>query len=114
MTDDEMRDRPGTLHNDELSKRDNIGGVPFSDMAAFSEDTRIMAIGRAARSGKSVGCIVETDDVDGCNGKADRYIAKIKARFPELIVSKERNLTPSTVFIKVSPPKISKDEFLKG
>lgn len=114
MTADEMRDRPGTRHDDELSKRTDLAGVPFTDMAAFNEDTRIMAIGRAASGGKSVACLVDSDECEGCKGKADRYIKKIRERFPDLIVTKEGSLTPLTVMIKVSPPTVSKAEFLKG
>ncbi len=94
---DDNRDRPGTKHDDDLSKRTHIGGVPFSDMAAFSEDTRIMAIGNAGRrSTKGVGALVESDAVAGCEGKADRYIRKIKARFPDLLVTKHDGLTPGS------------------
>jgi hypothetical protein len=116
-TNDDNSDRPGTKHDDDLSKRTHIGGVPFSDMAAFSEDTRIMAIGNAGRrSTKGVGALVESDAVEGCQGKADRYIRKIKARFPDLIVTKHDGLTPLTTIIKVSPTsaKVSKADFLKG
>lgn len=110
MTDDDMRDRPGTLHNDGLSKRTEIGGVPFSDLAALNEDTRIMAIGRAAAT-KSVGFFVESDQEE--QGKADRYIKKLKARFPELTISKHDTKSPAIVLIKVCG-KISKADFLKG
>lgn len=116
MTNDngDMRDRPGTLHDDALSNRTEIGGVPFMDLAAMNEDARIMAAGRAAQTqGKKVGVLVDSDAVDGCKGKADRYVRKLRERYPDLIVRIAGNLTPLTTVIEVSP-KISRKDFLRG
>lgn len=111
---DDMRDRPGTLHDDELSKRTHLGGVPFMDLAAMNEDARIMAAGRAAQTqGKKVAVLVDSDAVAGCKGKADRYVRKLRERYPDLIVRIAGNLTPLSTVIEVSP-KMSKKEFLRN
>ncbi len=118
MTNDDMRDRPGTLHDDALSKRTHIGGVPFSDMAAFNEDTRIAAIGRAAMT-QSVTFMVESDACgEECIGKADRYIAKLHKQFPGqlIITNMGQPLTHMVTHVKVvsATAKVSKAEFLNG
>lgn len=116
--EDDMRDRPGTTHGDALSKRTQLGGIPFSDMAALNEDTRITAIGRAALNGKSVMFVVESDACEGGEGKADRYIAKLRKQFPgQLIIENMGSpMTPMVTHVKVTSAtaKISKAEFLKG
>ncbi len=109
-------DRPGTLHDDALSKRTEFGGVPFSDMAALNEDTRIMVIGRAAlaKGGQKIMFFVDSD-LSGNEyvGKADRYVRKIKERFPTLIVAPTKSPTELVSAFHVYPKdlKISRKEF---
>ena len=110
--DDDMRDRPGTRHDDGLSKRTHFGGVPFSDLAGLNENTRVMIIGRAAQK-QRVAFVVESDAVEGCVGKADRYVKKLKLQFPELTIIKGPGPSPMitqlTVFLNQT-----KADFLRG
>lgn len=53
----------------------------YRDMGDESEDERILAIGNAVMRGHKVAFI--TDDEPG---KPERYIAKLRKRFPSLIV----------------------------
>lgn len=56
----------------------------YMDLADLPENKRIQAIGEIANSGKVVTFIVDTEGKDG-NAKADRYMKKIKSRFPNVI-----------------------------
>lgn len=53
----------------------------YADLGDLKEDDRIEQIAQVAKTGKVVGFV--TDDEPG---KADRYIAKLKARVPNLTV----------------------------
>jgi len=53
----------------------------FIDLGDHAEDDRIRAIGQAAMTGKRVAFV--TDDE---TGKPERYVAKLRERFPMLVV----------------------------
>lgn len=111
---DDMRDRPGSLHDDPLSKRTHLGNVPFSDLAALNEDTRIMVIGRAAQT-KKVSFFVESDACGGdCVGKADRYVRKLRERFPALVVNTLKGFSKAITVIEVSNGQTTKEKFVQG
>lgn len=57
-------------------------GPPFLDAYNLTEDQRIVAIGTAAAGGKDIAFIVEQD-----GEKADRYIKKLKEKYPDLEVT---------------------------
>jgi hypothetical protein len=69
--------------DDELSKRKEIFGIPFRDLAGqgVDEDSRIGIIGNTLLSGKhkSIAVLVDSEP-----GKADRYIRKLVMRFPSI------------------------------
>jgi hypothetical protein len=52
----------------------------YADLADLPEDDRIALIGKAAMAGNVVAVCVDDDPTD----KADRYIAKLLKRFPQL------------------------------
>lgn len=52
------------------------------DLNKLTEDERIHIIGTAATSGKRVGVLLESAALD--RGKIERYVAKIKAAFPQV------------------------------
>lgn len=59
--------------------------IPFADLHNLEEDKRIDLIGhRAADHKKIVGFMVDRDGED--RSKGDRYIAKLKEKFPMLTV----------------------------
>lgn len=69
----------------------------YVDLGDEQEDARIEAIGRSAMQGGSIAFI--TDDEPG---KADRYVAKLKAKFPQIIeVGRFNGPAPQTVTVKV-------------
>lgn len=80
MSDEEP---PIQKHDDALSKRKELGGIPFRDMAGegMPEDDRITRIGEAAMS--SPGMVAALVDAKP-EAKATRYAAKIEKRFPAL------------------------------
>jgi hypothetical protein len=54
---------------------------PFADLHKLPEDERIDLIGHyTMHETKTIGFVVEDDE------KADRYIAKLKAKFPGIVV----------------------------
>lgn len=55
---------------------------PLIDLYRLSEDERIDMIGKIAMSGKIIGVMVDGDKVDP--GKADRYVSKVRAKFPNV------------------------------
>jgi hypothetical protein len=68
--------------NDALSKRTELGGKPFMDMAGIGmpEDERITLIGQTViKSGKRAALLVD-DEI----GKPGRYMSKLRKQFPEL------------------------------
>ena len=76
--------------------------TPFMDIANLTEDQRCHLIGHQAADGKVVGFVVEDSD------KADRYLAKIKAEFPQVIeLERVPGPVPNTILVRVGLP--SKD-----
>ncbi len=72
----------------------------FADLADLPEDKRINAIGNMAMKGKKVAFVTDADP-----GKADRYIAKLLARFPLLAVTgRSDGPIPGTVTVSVVGP----------
>lgn len=73
----------------------------YADLGDMEEDRRIAIIGDAVmRLGKTAAFIMDADA-----GKADRYIAKLKAKFPSIVVLARFNgPVPGTVSVKVGPP----------
>lgn len=73
----------------------------FEDLHNFDEDKRIAIIGAAVASGNLVDFVV----VDSEPGKADRYISKLKALFPGIIVERmDRGPVKGTVAVRVRSP----------
>jgi hypothetical protein len=59
--------------------------IPYADLYNLEEDKRIDLIGHRATDHKEVvGFMVDRDGED--RSKGDRYIAKLKAKFPMLTV----------------------------
>lgn len=89
---------PPTFHNDDLSRRKDFLGIPFQDMAHVEEDQRIQMIGEMViREGKTVGVLV--DDIPA---KVERYLRKIKERFPQIKVEYQgKGPTPGVVTIRL-------------
>lgn len=73
----------------------------FVDLGSLDEDARIDAIGNATmRDRKTVGFVTDNEP-----GKAERYIAKLKERFPGIVVvARMKGPTPGVVTVKVAPP----------
>lgn len=72
----------------------------FADLYKLPEDERIDMIGHfAVHERKVVGFMVEQE------GKADRYIEKLKAKFPTInIICKINGPTRGCITVKVGPP----------
>jgi hypothetical protein len=76
--------------------------IPFVDLGGpqgIPEDDRIQMIGQRAMLGDIVGFFVESD-----GEKGDRYIAKLKSKFPQLVVVFRGQFTEGTELIKVQIP----------
>lgn len=75
--------------------------IPYKDIADESEDDRIRQIGeKAMREKLTVGFITDAEE-----GKADRYIRKLKERFPGIRVMYQGDgPVADTVLVKVGPP----------
>jgi hypothetical protein len=72
---------------------------PFIDLHKIDEDQRIDMIGhQAIDHGRVVGFIVELEDAKG-----DRYIAKLKQKFPAIKIIDRSKMTMSTELIRVGP-----------
>lgn len=73
----------------------------YADLGDFDEDKRIDIIGEAVmKKGITVGFIV--DDIPG---KPERYIEKLKAKFPGIqILYKGKCPVAKTISVKVGPP----------
>jgi hypothetical protein len=71
---------------------------PFADLGDLDEDKRIDIIGNAVcKSGGVVGFVTDAEP-----GKPERYIAKLKAKFPEIVVVGQFYApTTKTMLIKV-------------
>ncbi len=75
----------------------------YQDLTSLSEDERIHLIGRhVTKYNKVVSFLVESDFVEP--GKADRYITKLLALFPDIeILNKSEALIDNVCLIKVGP-----------
>lgn len=75
----------------------------YADLKGVPEDVRIDLIGKGTLAGRLVtGFLVEDE------AKADRYIAKLKARFPSIVVVGKFHGRNSNVWcVKVRPPEFS-------
>lgn len=75
----------------------------FADIADFDEDKRIDIIGHRAMVHKEkVAFIVEEDEQE----KKERYIRKLKERFPGIrIIEEGKGPIPNCVWVKVGPPE---------
>lgn len=73
----------------------------YKDIADEEEDERIRQIGEAAMAQRKIVGFI-TDDKPG---KADRYIAKLRERYPGIhVFCQLPGPVPETVFVKVGPP----------
>ncbi len=73
----------------------------YVDIADFEEDKRIAIIGdMAMKRRQRVAFVTDSDP-----GKAERYISKLKAKFPGIrIVDFFKGPVAGTVTVKVGPP----------
>ncbi|MGH3427947.1 MAG: hypothetical protein ACRDQZ_10340 [Mycobacteriales bacterium] len=73
--------------------------TPYVDIASMPEDRRIDLIGhRAVVHKESVAFVVEDDE------KADRYIAKLRDKYPTIQVnSRGAGPVKGTIYVKVGP-----------
>ncbi len=73
----------------------------YADLGDFEEDKRIDIIGHTVMDGgKTVVFVTDSDD-----GKADRYVEKLKAKFPGIrVVDRFYGPVANTVTVKVAPP----------
>lgn len=71
----------------------------YSDLKNLSEDERITLIGRAATVHKKIIGVIVDDQK-----KADRYIKKLTAQFPDIEIISQFPLAGS-ITIKVGPKK---------
>ena len=76
----------------------------FADLANLPEDERIDLIGRyVIETKQTVGVLTDSGRGDEC--KPQRYIDKIKKRFPSVqIIGKEPGPIKNTICIRVGPP----------
>ncbi len=75
--------------------------IPYADLHNLDEDGRIEVIGKMAMEKRQI--VAFFTDADP--GKADRYIAKLKAKFPGIrIVDFFAGPVANVVTIKVGPP----------
>ena len=73
----------------------------FIDTHRLEEDARIDLIGRTVMASKKTACFI----TDADPGKADRYIRKLKKRFPGILILEVlKGPVPNTVLVKVAPP----------
>jgi hypothetical protein len=78
-----------------------MSALGYADLGDLDEDSRIEIIGRAVMEQRKTVAVVTDADL----GKADRYIAKLKAKFPEIVVvARFKGPVKDTVTIKVGPP----------
>ena len=78
-----------------------MGKPPFIDLGDCEEDQRIDTIGHQVMvHHRIVGFITDADE-----GKADRYIRKLKEKFPRIqVLARGNGPVPNAVWIKVGPP----------
>lgn len=74
-----LRDSP-----DKLSKRTKIGSIPFQDMKQLDEDNRIKEIVKHIKSNPGRAVLVMVDRGPAYQGKADRYLEKIRTFLPNV------------------------------
>jgi len=76
--------------------------MQFKDVADYPEDERIRQIGeKAMREKLTVGFVTDAE-----SGKADRYIRKLKERFPGIrVIDRGTGPVDDTVWVKVGPPE---------
>lgn len=69
----------------------------YQDLGDYNEDSRITKIGNSvcSRPGQIIGFIVENDE------KADRYLKKLKAQFPEIWLIDRSAAPGGTVLIRI-------------
>lgn len=73
----------------------------YADIANRDEDSRIDIIGRTAMTGKIVAFV--TDDEPG---KVERYIEKLKNKFPDVkVIEQVKGLIAGTVSVRIGIPK---------
>jgi hypothetical protein len=73
----------------------------YVDVADQDEDRRIEIIGNTAMKERKTVAFVTDDEAD----KADRYVRKLQARFPGIVViDRFRGPVAHTVSVKVGPP----------
>jgi len=71
----------------------------FADIADFDEDKRIDIIGHRVTVHKDMVAFVVEDD----GQKADRYMRKLKAKFPTITeVGRGAGPAPKTIYVKVA------------
>ena len=71
--------------------------MKYIDVADLCEDERIGRIGDACTVGGIVGFVVEDEP-----GKADRYVSKLKSRYPGVsVISTGPGLIPGSVLVRV-------------
>lgn len=75
--------------------------TPYLDIADHGEDDRIDIIGhRAMVHQEIVGFVVEAD-----GAKADRYIRKLREKFPLIrVIDKSKGPVAGTELVRVGPP----------
>ena len=74
----------------------------YEDLGDLPEDRRITQIGQTAMTGKTVAFVTDDDP-----GKADRYIRKLLARFPDLEEFQRFNgPIPGAITIKVRKKEV--------
>lgn len=69
----------------------------YADLADLPEDDRIELIAQAVREGQVVGFFVDAKP----KRKAERYLRKLRAKVPALLVDHQGPGTPGSTFIRV-------------
>lgn len=78
---------------------------PFIDLQTLSEDERIALIAQSVKQGARVGFMV-----DDTPGKAQRYVNKLKAHVPSVVVETERALARGVLLLRAHLPDCDKSE----
>lgn len=77
------------------------GPKAFLDLHRLEEDRRIEMIGHTVMEHRQTAAVV----TDADPGKRERYIAKLRERFPGIVVLKEFDgPTPGAVTVTLGPP----------
>ena len=75
----------------------------YADLGDYDEDVRIDTIGRVAMHHKKTAAFITDAEPPE---KVERYIFKLKQRFPGIIIiAKWNGPTKESVIVKVGPPK---------